>query len=995
MHRVWIAICVFAACVLTAGLVLMHSWRVQADSKTMSANLKNLPETISASAQLTSQLISLLYLPVIGGAVDVPTPVPSATPVPTPAAQAITGYVQKGPFVLGSEIVVRELDGDFAPTGRTLTGSVYDSTGRFIVREKLTYPLDYPFAEFSVNGFYYNEVVGSLSTEPFTLLALVDLRQGTAVNINLLTHLERERVLTLTNSGLDFSAAKAQAQREILAAFNLANPGIGRSETLDISQPGEGNSILLAISAILQGDRSRSQLSELLSTFSNDLQSDGVVNDRQMLVAGMEYLKSRHAAVRAWLAARYTELGVPASIPNFEEYAFALDTTIPFVVSTSPEDGANQEIESIAIVFSELMRRTTLNNTTIRMRDAQEAPVAGTFDINDDVTKTTLLFVPESKLAPGTYYFVLGTGVQDLAGNGLPVEITIDLTQTPISELTAVNSGPTRLGGTTFFTATVPGGNRIVYSWDFGDGNTNSGPTRSHTYSAVGRYTAQVTATNGAEQAVASTTVAVIDRPITGLSAASSERTHLGSSTMFTATILDGSNVEYLWEFGDGNSDAGANPTHSYAAVGSYTATVRATNGVSQVVVGTAVNVIDREIMGLSVAHNGPTLLGRSTAFTTTMTEGSGLIDYTWNFGDGNTGSGENPRHTYTAVGGYTVVVTAVNSAGQAVAGTQVIVADRAISGLQAFRSGQGPIIPGTVVAFTATIASGSNVLYTWDFGDGTTGSGSHVTRAYAVTGTYTAVVSAVNSNGSSTAQAPVIGVLHGWTPMEEILIPAGSFQMGCDSSNPAESCREDEQPLHMVILSDYYIDTYEVTNARYKICVDAGGCTPSGSVDSYYPVSNVSWHQARAFCAWAGKRLPTEAEWEKAARGNSDTRKYPWGNDAPDCTKLNYYHYNGVSYASCVGYTSQVGSYPSGASPYGVMDMAGNVMEWVSDWYSSGYYRASGITNPQGPETGEYRVLRGGSWYYDDYFVRSADRYINFPGIWSGDFGFRCVRSQ
>ncbi|MFM7174568.1 MAG: formylglycine-generating enzyme family protein, partial [Caldilinea sp.] len=265
--------------------------------------------------------------------------------------------------------------------------------------------------------------------------------------------------------------------------------------------------------------------------------------------------------------------------------------------------------------------------------------------------------------------------------------------------------------------------------------------------------------------------------------------------------------------------------------------------------------------------------------------------------------------------------------------------------------------------------------------------SGSHVTRAYAVTGTYTAVVSAVNSTGSSTAQAPVIGVLHGWKPMEEILIPAGSFQMGCDSSNPAETCSSWEQPLHMVILSDYYIDKYEVTNARYKICVDAGGCTPSGSVDSYYPVSNVSWYAARAFCAWAGKRLPTEAEWEKAARGNSDTRKYPWGNDAPDCTKLNY--------ANCVGYTSQVGSYPSGASPYGVMDMAGNVWEWVNDWYSDSYYRESGITNPQGPATGESRVLRGGAWDYDDRDVRSALRGSSGPDNWGNDLGFRCVRSQ
>ena len=241
----------------------------------------------------------------------------------------------------------------------------------------------------------------------------------------------------------------------------------------------------------------------------------------------------------------------------------------------------------------------------------------------------------------------------------------------------------------------------------------------------------------------------------------------------------------------------------------------------------------------------------------------------------------------------------------------------------------------------------------------------------------------------------------------EEILIPAGSFQMGCDSNNLAENgCnvyawQPHEQPLHAVYLDAYYIDQYEVTNARYKACVDAGGCTVPGSFasqtrDSYYnnpaytdyPVLEVDWFQANTFCAWEGKRLPTEAEWEKASRGNSGTHLYPWGNNAPDLTLLNY--------NSNRGDTTQVGAYPNGASPYGVMDMAGNAWEWVNDWYAESYYSISPANNPIGPATGTVRVLRGGAWNGTDNDVRTASRYnYGYPELRSNTIGIRCARSQ
>lgn len=255
-------------------------------------------------------------------------------------------------------------------------------------------------------------------------------------------------------------------------------------------------------------------------------------------------------------------------------------------------------------------------------------------------------------------------------------------------------------------------------------------------------------------------------------------------------------------------------------------------------------------------------------------------------------------------------------------------------------------------------------------------------------------------STSTPTATEPVVA-------NEEIMIPAGPFQMGCDSNKPAESCRDDEHPLHTVNLAAYYIDKYEVTNARYQACVDAGGCTALYSHRSYthdpyygnptyanYPVIEIDWSQADAFCTWEGKRLPSEAEWEKAARGSSDTRIYPWGDSTPDCTQANFAR--GISADFCIGDTSPVGSYPTGASPYGVMDMAGNVWEWVNDRYSADYYSTSPANNPLGPATGTNRIMRGGSWSLKDSYMRAALR-EGYNPIDRGynNVGFRCARSQ
>jgi formylglycine-generating enzyme required for sulfatase activity len=226
------------------------------------------------------------------------------------------------------------------------------------------------------------------------------------------------------------------------------------------------------------------------------------------------------------------------------------------------------------------------------------------------------------------------------------------------------------------------------------------------------------------------------------------------------------------------------------------------------------------------------------------------------------------------------------------------------------------------------------------------------------------------------------------------VRVPAGSFLMG------SETGAADEKPVHRVTGSAFVLDRYEVTNARYQACVRAGACAaPSLSSSNTrahyfddptfadYPVIFVSWKQAQAFCAFVGGRLPTEAEWERAAAGSETPRTYPWGESPPDCSKANF--------AGCVGDTDRVGRRPAGQSPYGAFDMAGNVWEWTADWYDAAYYRTSPVQDPTGPAQGSLKVMRGGCWVSGESTLRTSCRKPSLPASWAPNVGFRCAYAE
>ncbi len=218
----------------------------------------------------------------------------------------------------------------------------------------------------------------------------------------------------------------------------------------------------------------------------------------------------------------------------------------------------------------------------------------------------------------------------------------------------------------------------------------------------------------------------------------------------------------------------------------------------------------------------------------------------------------------------------------------------------------------------------------------------------------------------------------------EMVAVPAGTFMMGCNAAVDS-SCNSDENPYHSVYLDAFSIDKTEVTQAAYSACIAVGACLSiQGLPSDDVPIHAITWTSAAGYCAWAGKRLPTEAEWEKAARG-TDGRIYPWGNSAPTCDQ--------AVFGTCATTPAAVGGRAAGASPYGALDMAGNVAEWVADVYGADYYASSPTNDPSGPSTGSENVDRGG-WYRSSAVqIRTSFREANSADTVLAYLGFRCAQ--
>lgn len=343
----------------------------------------------------------------------------------------VNGQVQKGPFVNGTSITMSELNTSLAQTGNVFTTQITNNKGSFEINN---INLSSSYVEFNANGFYFDEIKGEISAAPLNMFALADIRDISTVNVNIITHLEKQRIDYLIKQNKTFSEAKKIAQTEILSIFDYSLSGIGNSESLDISVNNESNAILLAISVILQGNRTVGDMTELLANISNDIKTDGIVNSSAIIADLRSSAKQLHiATIRTNLEKRYQNLGLSVSIPGFEKYISDFLTYTgekPIAVTLQPIDvstsgakfnaSVNPNSLSTTVIFQ--YGKTTNYTDSIQ---AEQSPVTGSSIMN--VTKNI------TSLLPGTtYHYRVKT--RNIKGTSLGEDLTFaTLGQKPVA----------------------------------------------------------------------------------------------------------------------------------------------------------------------------------------------------------------------------------------------------------------------------------------------------------------------------------------------------------------------------------------------------------------------------------------------------------------------------------------------------------------------------------------------------------------------------------